>query len=153
VRFTKNVLNISNTTKYISDDVVEMKKVVSWLVVTSSVVIILLTAVGIFRFRACVERFGAPSPATSPAPAPAPAPSPSPALTKCTDNDTVVFYRNDNHCIPKGTRYTLDPLLDYCVIKEGPNRVQAQDLDNRPMWTIQPNQTAACVDVGYLKAY
>lgn len=75
------------------------------------------------------------------------------SASPCTSSDTVVAYNNTYVCIPKGVKHFIQNPAKFCVVSAGPNRVIAEDKDDRPMFKIRSDETVTCTDVASLKAF
>jgi hypothetical protein len=75
------------------------------------------------------------------------------SASPCASSDTVVAYNNTYVCIPKGVKHFIKNPAKFCVVSAGPNRVIAEDKDDRPMFKIRSDETVTCTDVASLKAF
>jgi maltodextrin utilization protein YvdJ len=75
------------------------------------------------------------------------------SASPCASSDTVVAYNNTYVCIPKGVKHFIKNPAKFCVVSAGPNRVIAEDKDDRPMFKIRYDETVTCTDVASLKAF
>jgi len=77
----------------------------------------------------------------------------------CDDKDSYVIYDNAYHCIPKGTKHTINNNGNFCNVYSGQNRIIAQGVSNtvaaatNVLWKIGTDSSADCSSVGTLKAY
>ena len=75
------------------------------------------------------------------------------SASPCGSSNTVVAYNNTYVCIPKGVKHFIQNPAKFCVVSAGPNRVIAEDKDDRPMFKIRSDETVTCTDVASLKAF
>jgi len=80
----------------------------------------------------------------------------------CAEKDSYAIYDNAYHCIPKGTKHSINnpnPHNMFCNVYSGNNRIIAQGVSNtvnatnNVLWKIGTDSSATCSGVETLKAY